>query len=453
MNYHHILSQQREFFSTQATKDISFRKRQLQKLKDSIQSNEKLLYDAIAKDFGKSALETYLTELSFIYNEINYFLKNIKRLSKSKSVRTNLVNLPGSSEIVPEPLGCTLIIGAWNYPYQLTFCPMIAAIAAGNCCIVKPSEVAYHTMEAMRNLINDQFEENYVHVIAGGVPETTELLKLKFDKIFFTGSTRVGKIVYEAAAKHLTPVTLELGGKSPVIISDDSNFELAAKRVVWGKFLNAGQTCIAPDYILVSKKSEQKFLEYLKQFIERFKYHSGSENYTYIINERNFDRLTSYIEPDKVYFGGKVDKESLYIEPTILNNVDWNDSVMQEEIFGPILPVLTYDYFHEAINLVLSQEKPLSAYLFSNDASEQRLFTNKLSFGGGCINDVLMHISIENLPFGGVGNSGIGNYHGQFGFDAFSHQKALLHRATWGEPDLKYPPYTEQKKKWIKKIL
>ena len=452
MNYQHILTQQREFFSTQATKDISFRKRQLEKLKKAIQNNEKVLYEAIEKDFGKSAIETYLTEISFIYNEINYFLKNLNRLSKPKSVRTNLVNLPGSSQIIPEPLGCALIIGAWNYPYQLTICPMIAAMAAGNCCIIKPSEIANHTMLAMETLINSNFEENYMHVIPGGIPETTEVLKLRFDKIFFTGSTKVGQIVYEAAAKYLTPVALELGGKSPVIISDDSNFELAAKRIVWGKFLNAGQTCIAPDYILVSKKSEQKFLEYLKQYIEKFNYTEGSENYTNIINTRNFERLQGFINPEKIYFGGKSNAETRYLEPTILKNVTWDDVVMQEEIFGPILPVLTYEFFHEAINMILLKEKPLSAYLFSNSSSEQRLFTDKLSFGGGCINDVLMHISNENLPFGGVGNSGTGSYHGKFGFDTFSHQKAVLHKATWGEPNLKYPPYTEKKKKWLKKI-
>ena len=380
-------------------------------------------------------------------------MKNLNSLAKPKKVRTNLANQLGSSKIYPEPLGCTLVLGAWNYPYQLSLSPVVAALAAGNTCILKPSEIAENTMKAMAKIINENFPKDYFYVAEGGIEETTEILKLKFDKIFFTGSPKVGQIIYEAAAKHLTPVTLELGGKSPAIVTSSANFEVAAKRIVWGKFLNAGQTCVAPDYILVDEKVKDSFLDSLQSYIQKFNYHSESENYTQIINQRNFDRLVNLIDQEKVYFGGKTDAAKRYIEPTIMHDVTWNDKVMQEEIFGPILPVLTFKNFNEALLQIAAYEKPLSAYLFSDNSEEKEEFTSKISFGGGCINDVVMHLSNDYLPFGGVGNSGIGNYHGKYGFDAFSHQKAVLDRATWGEPDLKYPPYTDKKLNWIKKLL
>jgi len=453
MHYQNILSSQREFFNTQKTKNIKFRKIYLEKLRDLIIQNENYLYEAIYKDFGKSPFETYVTEISFILKDIDYYLKNLNRLSKPKKVTTNLANQFATSRIHSEPLGCTLVIGAWNYPYQLSLSPLIASIAAGNCCILKPSEIAEHTMKAMAKIINENFPSEYLHVFEGGIEETTEILKLRFDKIFFTGSTKVGKIVYKAAADHLTPVTLELGGKSPVIVTKEANVEVAAKRIVWGKFLNAGQTCVAPDYILVEESVKEQFLELLKKYISDFKYEKDAEQYTRIINQRNFYRLINLIQKDKIYFGGNFDEEKLYIEPTILDNVSWEDAVMQEEIFGPILPVISFTKFHEALNSVLELEKPLSAYIFTGNDEEKDLFAKKLSFGGGCINDVVMHLGNDNLPFGGVGNSGMGSYHGKFGFETFSHQKAILDRATWGEPDLKYPPYSENKIKWIKKLL
>lgn len=453
MNYQDILHSQREFFNTQKTKNVKFRKMYLEKLRDLIIQNENLLYEAIHKDFGKSQFETYVTEISFILKDIDYYLKNLNSLSKPKKVSTNLSNQIATSKIHSEPLGCTLVIGAWNYPYQLSLSPLIASIAAGNCCILKPSEIAEHTMKAMAKIINENFPSEYIYVFEGGIDEATEILRLKFDKIFFTGSTKVGKIVYKAAAEHLTPVTLELGGKSPVIVTKEANIEVAAKRIVWGKFLNAGQTCVAPDYILVEESVKEQFLEMLRKYINEFKYEPDSEQYTKIINKKNFERLVQLINPDKIYFGGKYTEENLYIEPTILNNVNWEDDVMQEEIFGPILPVISFTNFHQALNSVLELEKPLSAYLFTNNNEEKDLFTQKLSFGGGCINDVVMHLGNDNLPFGGVGNSGMGSYHGKFGFETFSHQKAVLDRATWGEPDLKYPPYSENKIKWIKKLL
>ena len=453
MNFQEILNEQKEFFNSQKTKNIKFRKRALQKLKEAILKNEDLMYEAIYKDFGKSKFDTFTTEISFVLKEIEFYLKNLNSLSSPKKVRTNLANQLGSSKIYSEPLGNTLVIGAWNYPYQLSLSPLIAAVAAGNTCILKPSEVAENSMKAMAKIINENFPREYLFAVEGGVEEITGILELKFDKIFFTGSTKVGKIVYEAAAKNLTPVTLELGGKSPAIVAASANLEVAARRIVWGKFLNAGQTCVAPDYILVDERVKESLVTSLKKYIQKFSYNADSEQYTQIINEKNFERLIKMIDPENVFYGGNFDARKRFIEPTILQNVTWEDSVMQEEIFGPILPVLTYKNFNEALLQISKHEKPLAAYLFTNNSEEKDLFTSRISFGGGCINDVVMHLSNDHLPFGGVGNSGIGNYHGKFGFDTFSHQKAILERATWGEPDLKYPPYSEKKLSWIKRVL
>ena len=453
MNYADILQQQKTFFNSHATKDLDFRKAQLQKLKKVVKSNEKLLYNAIYQDFGKSEFETFGTEISFVYKDIDYYLKNLKSFAKPKSVLTNIVNQMGSSKIVFEPLGNCLVIGAWNYPYQLTLTPVIAAIAAGNTCMIKPSELPENTMKAMAKLINENFDPQFLYVVEGGVEETTAILKLRFDKIFFTGSPRVGKIVYKAAAEHLTPVTLELGGKSPAFVTEKADLQIAAKRIVWGKFINAGQTCVAPDYLYVAENIKAKFLKVLIEEIKKRNYTDNVDHYCKIINERNFDRLEKMIDREKVVFGGETNREKRYISPTVLDHVTWEDAVMQEEIFGPILPILTYKNLETAMQTVVEGEKPLSAYLFSNDAKEQELFTEKLSFGGGCINDTLMHLSNDRLPFGGVGNSGIGHYHGKFGFEAFSHQKAILKKSNYLEPELKYPPYSDAKLNILKKLL
>lgn len=453
MEIQEIVSQQKAFFKTQQTKNLRFRKMYLEKLRDLILENENLLYEAIYKDFGKSKFDTFTTEISLVLNDIKYYLKNLKSLSKPKKVRTNLANQFGKSRIHNEPLGNILVIGAWNYPYQLSLSPIVAALAAGNCCILKPSEIAENTMKVMAKIINENFPPEYLYVYEGGIDETTELLKLKFDKIFFTGSTKIGNIVYKAAAENLTPVVLELGGKSPAIITKDADLEVAAKRIVWGKFLNAGQTCVAPDYLLVEESIQEQFLEMLRKNIQQFKYEPQSEHYTKIINQKNFQRLIKLIEQDKIYFGGNSDEEKRYLEPTILTNINWKDEVMQEEIFGPILPVISFTNFNLILNEILEHDKPLAAYLFTNNSEEKENFKNKISFGGGCINDVIMHLGNENLPFGGVGNSGIGNYHGKFGFETFSHQKAVLERATWGEPNIKYPPYSEKKLSWIKRLM
>lgn len=453
MSIKDIVDQQKLFFQSQRTKDLNFRKEQLQKIKDCIKNNENLLFEAIYKDFGKSKFDTFTTEISFLYTEIEYFLKNINRLSKPKRVWTNLANLPGSSKIYNDPLGTILVIGAWNYPIQLSLLPAISAIASGNTCILKPSEIAPHISSTIAKIINSNFDPQTFYVYEGGIDETTELLKIKFDKIFFTGSTAVGKIIYKAAAETLTPVTLELGGKSPVMVTKNANLEIAAKRIVWGKFLNAGQTCVAPDYLLVEETVKNELLKLIQKYILEFNYTHNSENYTKIINHKNFQRLTALIDKEKIRVGSNFIEEKLYIEPTILENVTWEDKVMQEEIFGPILPVLTFSNFQDIISHLVSLEKPLSAYLFSNNSKEKEIFTSHLSFGGGCINDVIMHLSNANLPFGGVGTSGIGNYHGKFSFENFTHQKSILDKATWGEPNIKYPPYSEGKLNLIKKVL
>lgn len=453
MDVPQIFHSQKEFFNSHQTKDIAFRKDTLLKLKNLLKANEERLYEAIYTDFRKGKFDTFLTELNLVYNEIDFFVKNLKKLSRPKKVKTALSLQPGKSYIYYDPLGVTLVIGAWNYPYQLTLSPMVSAIAAGNTCILKPSELPENTMNLLADLINNNFPSNYLHVVRGGIPETTELLKLRFDKIFFTGSPKVGQIVYEAAAKNLVPVTLELGGKSPAIITETADLDVAVKRLVWGKFLNSGQTCIAPDYLLVEDSVKPKFLSLIKEKLQEINYSDGAEHYTSIINKRNFDRILGLVDESKVIYGGNFNAESLYIEPTIMDHVSWEDPVMQEEIFGPVLPVITYSNYDDVLNKIIEGEKPLAAYLFTNNPEEKDKLLKLVSFGGGCINDTLMHITSDYLPFGGIGNSGIGNYHGEFGFLTFSHQKSVMEKTTWGEPDWKYPPYTAKKMHWLKKVM
>ena len=453
MNYDLIFDSQKDFFNSQRTKDITFRKENLFKLKSLLKANERLIFEAIYKDFRKSEFDTFVNELNLIYLEIDFFLKNLNRLSRPKKVKTGIALLPGKSYIYSEPLGCTLIIGAWNYPYSLTLIPLVSSMAAGNTAMIKPSELPANTMRVMAELINTNFPSDYLYVVEGGVVETTEILKLPFDKIFFTGSPRVGRIVYEAAAKNLTPVTLELGGKSPVIVTNSANLEIAAKRIVWGKFLNGGQTCVAPDYLLVEESVKPELMELLKQKLEAFNYEDGAKHYVSIVNKRNFDRVLGLIDPLKVFYGGVYNEKTLYIQPTILDNVAWSDVVMQEEIFGPVLPVLSFTDFDAILGEITKKEKPLAAYLFTKNGQQKKKFLKTISFGGGCINDTVMHLTGDSLPFGGVGNSGIGNYHGEAGFISFSHQKSILDKSNWGEPNFKYPPYSEEKLKWIKRFM
>src|SRR5690606_36011845 len=376
-----------------------------------------------------------------------------RKWSSKKRVATNLANLPAKSYIIPEPLGTSLIIGAWNYPYQLSLAPAIAAIAAGNTVILKPSELPINTSNAMAKLINENFDPGFFRVVEGGVAETTALLDQRFDKIFFTGSIAVGKIVYQAAAKNLVPVTLELGGKSPAIITENCDLKMTVKRLIWGKFLNAGQTCIAPDYVMVHTAIKDRFLEMAKNEIEATRFEVEEDNYVQIINEAHVHRLIDLIDVHKVFVGGKYNLEARIIEPTILKDVSFDDKIMKDEIFGPILPVINYGNLDTAIAQIKSMPKPLACYVFTKDKEVKQKILSEIPFGGGAINDTIMHIANSNLGFGGVGDSGIGSYHGEHGFRTFSHYKGILEKATWTEPDLEYYPHTKTEVKWIKRLI
>ena len=450
-----IVNQQKIFFNSNSTKQVSLRIETLKKLKNVLKENEQELYTAIYTDFKKSEFETYLTELSLIYNELNGAIRNLKKWSKQKRVRTNLANFPAKSYIIPEPLGTVLVISAWNYPYQIALIPAISALAAGNTVVIKPSEIPNNTSKILAKIINSNFDSNYLAVIEGGVKTTTELLQQKWDKIFFTGSTPIGKIVYKAAAENLTPVTLELGGKSPTFVLADCNIKITAKRIVWAKFLNAGQTCIAPDYLLVEEKIKEQLLLALKKEIENAYPNNKEvqENYVQIVNERNFNRLEQLIPTEKIYHGGETNKENRSISPTLLHNINYDDSIMQDEIFGPILPVISFENLEDVIGKIKEREKPLSLYIYSKNKKTIKKILHEISFGGGGINESLVHYSNPNLPFGGVGASGIGNYHSKAGFDTFTHYKSILHKTSWLEPNIKYTPFTKLKMRILKFIL
>lgn len=448
-----LVKTQKDYFSSRGTLNVDFRIKQLRKLERILNENEGLLDQAIFKDFGKSSFENFATELGLIYHDIDTTCRNLKKWAKIKRVNTNVANLPGRSYVIPEPLGVSLVIGAWNYPYQLSLCPAIAAIGAGNTVVLKPSELSVHTSALMASLINDNFDSAFFRVVEGGVEETTELLSQKFDKIFFTGSTAVGKIVYQAAAKNLTPVTLELGGKSPAIIDEKCDLKIAVKRLVWAKFINSGQTCIAPDYVFVHKSIKEDFLDLVSKEIAKSNYAVENHNYVQIINQRNMDRLLKLIDKDKVFLGGDYNKDKRHISPTVMVDVDFDDAVMKEEIFGPIMPVMDYDNIEDVISKVKSRPKPLSCYVFTGSKKNKWKILNEISFGGGGVNDAVMHISNSKLPFGGVGDSGMGSYHGEHGFKAFSHFKSILQKPNWIEPNLKYFPLTDLKLKLIKLVL
>lgn len=447
------INRQRAFFNSNTTKNIDFRIRQLKKLKKILEENTQLMDEAIYADFKKSAFECYISEHAMIFHDLNEAINKVKNWAKVKNVSTNLLNLPAKSYIVPEPLGVSLIIGAWNYPYQLSLAPAIAAIAAGNTVVLKPSEIPANTSRVLAKLINSNFDPEFFLVVEGGIKETTELLEQKFDKIFFTGSVPVGKIVYQAAAKHLTPVTLELGGKSPAFITEKCDLPVSTKRLIWSKFLNAGQTCIAPDYVLVHASVKNEFLKLAKEEIEKSKYSFENENYVQIVNEKNMKRLAQMIPAEKVYLGGNYEPGSRYFAPTLLTDITFEDKVMEEEIFGPILPVISYTHLDEAIAQVKKGAKPLSCYVYTSDKAIKEKILSEVSFGGGCVNESVMHITNSHLPFGGVGDSGIGAYHGLSGFHAFTHYKSILEKPTWLEPNLKYGPRTKSKLNLIKLIL
>lgn len=418
---------QKQFFETGRTRDLAFRICQLQLLADAMRKNETVLEEALKKDLGKSAFESYATEIGFVLADIRYTIQNLQKWSAPKRVRTPLYLFPGKSKIQKEPYGSVLILGPYNYPVQLLAEPLVGAIAAGNCAVLKPSELTPHVSEAMYQIVHSTFKEEYIACVEGGVEVNQELLSQKFDYIFFTGSERVGRIVMKAAAENLTPVTLELGGKSPVIIEKTANIKEAARRIAWGKLMNAGQTCVAPDYVLVDESRKQQFLTEMKT---AFSHLYGKEikknpDFGRIVNERHMERLQKILEQDAKYLfcGGEADTLQRYIEPAILDlGKDQNAASMQEELFGPILPVLSYHKLEDAVRFVNKRAKPLALYLFTKKRSAEKFVLERVSSGGVCVNDTISHLINPDLPFGGVGASGMGQYHGKYSFDTFTHE-------------------------------
>ena len=434
--------------------DIGYRKQILTRLLNTIIVHENEIVSALKADFNKPEFETVVTETSYVISDLKYTIKNISNWAKPESVFPFIVNIPSSDTIYKEPYGKVLVISPWNYPFQLALCPVIAAVAAGNQVVLKPSELTPNTAAIIHKIISEVFPEDHVSVIQGNAEVATQLLEQRWDYIFFTGSVAVGKIVAQAAAKNLTPVTLELGGKNPCIVDETANLQLAAKRIVWGKFINAGQTCIAPDYILVHQKSKAQFIDCLKAEITNA-YGENPEispDFARIINTKNWTRLVKMIEPDKVIFGGQYNNETNYLAPTLIEENNLDSLIMQDEIFGPILPIVTYTEESEIEALITKYEKPLGFYIFSERKKFCDAIIAKYSFGGGCINDTMVHFSNKKLPFGGVGHSGIGAYHGKLSFDIFSHHKGVVKKATWIDLPLRYAPY-KGKLATVKKIL
>ncbi|HLS24096.1 MAG TPA: aldehyde dehydrogenase [Pseudogracilibacillus sp.] len=436
-----IVNKQRTYYFSGATRPYAFRVEQLKKLQNMLKTYEKDIYRALKADLNKSKHEAITTELGVLHTEIDFALKHLKDWMEDEEVPAPLTHKGSNSYITYEPYGVTLVIAPWNYPLQLALAPVIGALAAGNTVVLKPSEISVHTSNLLNKMISATFEPEICTVVEGAVEETNALLEQRFDYIFFTGSTHIGKIIMEKASKHLTPVTLELGGKSPTIVDEDCNISLSAKRIVWGKYTNAGQTCVAPDYVYVHEKIYMKFLRALKRQIHRLygKRPLNNKDYGRIINKKHFDRLTKLLEDAKIYHGGEVSKENLTIEPTIVTDITWNDPVMQEEIFGPILPVLSYSNIDEVILKVQENDKPLALYYFGNNKENEEKVLTSIPFGGGCVNDTLYHLATPYLPFGGVGPSGIGAYHGKYSFETFSHRKSILKQTTLFDNPVRYP--------------
>lgn len=439
------IQQQRTFFATNQTKNIDFRIAQLQKLRKAIEEHEPEIFEALQQDLGKHYMESFGTEVGLVYAELDHCIANLRQWAKDKKVPTPMFHFKAESFVQYEPYGIVLIIGPWNYPFQLSLLPLVGAIAAGNCAILKPSELASHTAAVTRHIIEKVFTPKFVTLFEGGPDVAQALLKNKFDYIFFTGSTSVGKIVYKAAAEHLTPVTLELGGKSPCLVDKTADVDLSAKRIAWGKFLNVGQTCIAPDYILVHESVKDLLIERLKKYITDFYGQNPRQSAYYgkIINERNFKRLQHLVNSSsgKVVFGGDFSITSLHISPTIIDNPGLADAIMQEEIFGPILPIITYSNLATAIEEVKKRPKPLALYVFSRSSEIQRKVLQEISSGSACINDTVAQFANSNMSFGGVGESGIGGYHGKSTFEAFSHAKSVMSKSLIIDPPLRYLPF------------
>ena len=434
--------------------NIDYRKQSLVKLLNCVQRYEQQIVEALYDDFKKPAFESITTETSYILAELNHTIKNIDKWSKPKMIWPSLLNFPSTDFIYKEPYGKVLIIAPWNYPYHLALSPLIAAVAAGNQVVVKPSELTPNTSKIIAEIINETFDKNHVDCIEGGVEVAQQLLSQRWDYIFFTGSVAVGKIVAKAAAENLTPVTLELGGKSPCIIDETANLKLAAKRIVWGKFVNAGQTCIAPDYILVSKKVKAKFIALLQEeiLIAYGENPQISEDFARIVNSKNWERLTAMLANESILAGGISNSEDCYIAPTLIDEPSLDSLVMKDEIFGPILPIISYESDNDLDKIISNYEKPLSLYIFSDNKSFAEKIIQNYSFGGGCINDTVIHFANKKLPFGGVGHSGIGAYHGKLSYDIFSHQKGIVKKANWLDIPMRYAPYNG-KLHSVKKLL
>ena len=438
-----LFERQQKFFLTGKTLNFAFRKNALRKLKSTIREHENDFYDALFQDLHKSEFESYATEIGFVLDELSFNLKKLKKWMKPKKVSSGIVSFPSRSQITHEPLGTVLIIAPWNYPFQLLIAPLIGAIAGGNTVILKPSEISEHTALALEKVLNTAFDEEYVRVVTGGSEVSQQLLALDFNHIFFTGSPRVGRLIMQAAAKKLIPVTLELGGKSPCIVNDDVNVKLAARRIAWGKFLNAGQTCIAPDYLLVHENIKETLVKEIENAVHKFygEKIKESPDYPRIISRANMERLATLLDGVKIVSGGDFDINEKYFEPTIVDDVDFETPVMQQEIFGPILPIITFKELDEAISLVNSRPRPLALYVFANHKNFQDKIIAGIPAGGVTVNDTLMHIANNKLPFGGVGNSGIGKYHGFESFKTFSNIKPVVYRGRWLDVPIRYAPY------------
>ncbi len=450
-----IINAQRVFFRTGATLPVGYRIRALKKLARAIRKYEPEIQAALRMDLGKSGMEAYICEVGLALSEISYMLRHIGRYAAVRRVPTPITNFHAVSRIVPCPYGNVLIMSPWNYPFLLSMAPLINALAAGNTIVLKPSAYSQETSAVMAKMIRETFKREYVAVFTGGREENRFLLKQKFDYIFFTGSQAVGKEVLRQAAEHLTPVTLELGGKCPCIVDRTAKLKLAARRIVFAKFMNCGQTCVSPDYILCDESVKDEFLVYVKkEIIRQFGRHPlENRDYGKMINKKHYDRICSLIEKKKVVHGGKSDAETLRIEPTVMDNVSWEDPVMGQEIFGPIMPVLTYKKIGEAIEMVEDHAKPLALYIFSTDKENIKKVTEKCRYGGGCINDAVVHIATSEMPFGGVGESGMGAYHGKRGFYTFTHEKSILDKKNWIDMPMRYQPYTKLNEKLLRLFL
>ncbi|HLG39572.1 MAG TPA: aldehyde dehydrogenase [Chitinophagaceae bacterium] len=445
----------RKHFASGITLPYTFRKEQLKKLKQSILSHEQDLYDALYADLKKSPEETWVTETGLVISELNAAIRHLRRWMEPESIATNLLNLPSGSRVVKEPLGVVLIIGPWNYPFQLLINPLIGAIAAGNCVVLKPSEFAPASDEVMKKIIEDVFPKDYILYVQGeGASVIPAMMNdFRFDHVFYTGSTAVGKIIYKMAAEKLVPVTLELGGKSPCIVESDANIKVAARRIAMTKFSNAGQMCVAPDYVLVHESKKEALLMAMQNSLKQFFGEKPEESYNYgkIINEKQFDRISDYLSQGTIVYGGRTNREKLFIEPTILTNVPENAAVMKDEIFGPILPVISFNIMEDAKSIIGKNPEPLAFYVFTSSQKKEKEWLGSISSGGGCVNNASWHLTNHHLPFGGRGNSGIGNYHGRYSFETFSHKKAIMKTPAWFDPDIKYPPFKGKLRlfKWV----